>query len=170
MAMEFAGLTNEFLVRPSWDDVWISLAEKIGERSRCSRGSIGCVLVSQDNQVVSASYVGPPPNFEPANKRPRSDCRGWCPRSQPGHEPDLGYTDCVSSHAEMNAIARADFTKLRWGTAYVNGACCVMCAKALAASGVNRVVVKFDDAADAHRVPNRGIDYLIENSIQVDRL
>lgn len=152
--------------RPSWDDVWMRLAEDIGQRSRCSRGEIGCVLVSRDNQVVSATYVGPPPRFKPADTIMPTDCRAWCPRAQPGHEPEIGYTDCVSSHAEMNAIARADFSRLKGGTAYVNGACCIMCSKALAAAGISRVVMQVHEA-DAHRKPEQAIALLEQNGVQV---
>jgi deoxycytidylate deaminase len=177
--------------RPTWDAVWMRMADELGKRSRCFRGDIGCVLVSVDNQVVAATYVGPPPTFEPADDTKRyeearaslpslnlkqvfpasepmsmTDCRAWCPRAQPDHVPEEGYVDCVSSHAEMNAVSRADWSRLQGGTAYVNGAVCFQCAKLLAACGVSRVVMKVLES-DSHRRPQRSIDYLKECGISV---
>lgn len=172
------------LERPSWHEVWMRCAIEIGKRSRCSRAEVGCVLVSKDNRVVSQSYVGPPPAFTPADDLAAAagmaaewrfhvddapyptDCRSWCPRSQPGHEPQEGYVDCVSSHAEMNAIARADYSLLSDGTAYVNGAVCLTCAKLLAAAGVKRVCMIVREA-EGFRNPDRTIEYLKMNNITV---
>lgn len=154
-------------MRPTWDDVWMATARMFGQRSRCERGKIGCVLVSTDNQVVSASYVGPPPNYEPANTDPASTCSQWCARACKTDGFDPGYYDCVSSHAETNACARADFSRLKGGTAYVNGAVCYNCCKLLAASGVSRVVMEVY-TSDAHRQPMKSINYLRDNSVTVD--
>lgn len=151
--------------RPDWDDVWLEVARIAGKRSRCVRGAIGCVLVSPTNEVVAVSYVGPPPGFLDANIDD-SDCRSWCPRSS-AVTLDPGYRDCVSSHAEMNAIARADFTRIRGGTAYVNGATCWMCAKGLAASGVARVVME-TRIGEMHRNPAATETLLVSCGIQVE--
>lgn len=156
-------------LRPTWDFVWMAMARKFGERSRCERGKIGCVLVSVDNQVVSASYVGPPPHFAPANEDETSTCSSWCPRACKTADFDPGYSDCISAHAESNAVARADFSRLKGGTAYVNGAVCYNCCKLLAASGIARVVMEVY-TADAHRNPVKSITYLRDNGIVVDVL
>lgn len=143
------------------------VAEELGKRSRCSRGKIGCVIVAPDNRPVTMSYVGPPPRFEPANfPNNQNSCVNWCPRSQPEHEPQPGYVDCVSSHAEMNALARADYSMMAGGTAYVNGAVCWMCAKALCAAGISRVVMKVHES-DAHREPSRTVLFFEMNHVSV---
>lgn len=165
---------RESVSRPEWDEVWMSFAKSIGRRSKCTRGDIGCVLVSQDNQVISASYVGPPPSFRPAviadirSDGETTSCLMWCPRSQLGHVPEEGYVDCVSSHAEMNAVARADFSRLADATAYVNGAVCYHCAKLLSAACVKRVVMVVHDT-DAHRNPSRTLEYFKMNGVEVDQ-
>lgn len=154
--------------RASWDEVWMATAETVGQRSRCFRGTIGCVLVGADNNVVSTSYVGPPPRYAPAQVDESSDCRSWCPRGPKTDPADLdpGWADCISCHAEQNAVSRADFSLLKGGTAYVNASCCINCSKLLAAAQVSRVVMKIG-AGEGHRNPERSIAYLNDSGIEV---
>jgi deoxycytidylate deaminase len=96
-------------------------------------------------------------------------CANWCPRAR-AETKDLepGYTDCCASHAEMNGVARADFTQLQNGTAYVTGVVCYTCAKLLAATGIS-LVVMIEHPSDQHRSPDRtykllqdcGIKYVV---------
>lgn len=147
--------------RSSWDMVWMQMAVTVGARSRCSRGAIGCVLVGSDNQVVSVSYVGPPPNYAPAQVDTTTNCRSWCERSVETDPTklDAAYSTCPSVHAEQNAVSRADFSRLKGGTAYCNGAVCWQCAKLLAAAQVSRVVMVVKES-DNHRNPQKTLDYL----------
>jgi dCMP deaminase len=161
--------------RPSWDAVWMSMAENIGKRTRCVRaqratkfGGIGCVIVSADNRVVSTSYAGPPAGYEPANEDPESTCEQWCPRARKTDNLDPGYTDCVSSHAEQSAIARAEFAEAVGGVAYVNSAVCLQCAKLLATALLARVVMRFADQ-DTHRFPSgSSVEYLRASGVEVE--
>lgn len=151
--------------RPSWDETWMIVANNLGQRSRCSRGAIGCVIVSSDNRVLAASYVGPAKDFKPANYKPDTDCTSWCPRSQPGAEIDPSYGNCISCHAEQNAIARCQGDP-SGGTIYVNGSICVNCAKLVAAAGIARVVM-IVHSADAHRNPDQVMKFLQVCQIEV---
>lgn len=155
----------EELPRPSWDRVWMDMAIIIGRRSRCSRAKVGCVIVSTDQEVLSASYNGPPPNYRLAQEGP---CSGWCSRAM-GHD-DLGsnYDSCPSAHAEANGIARADHSRTSGSTAYVSHACCITCAKLLAATGVARVV-HMVRSSDAHRNPDATEAFLRDCGLVVDR-
>lgn len=152
-------------VRPSWDEVWMVLAETIGRRSRCVRAQIGCVIVSPDNQVISASYNSPPPNYEPANMVPESTCVSWCPRARQAN-PDRSYDQCCAAHSEQNAISRADWSRMQNGKAYVNGSVCITCAKLLAAAGVSEVHMKVHPT-DRHRRPEETVAFLEYNGITV---
>lgn len=151
------------MTRPSWDEVWMRMAQIMGERSKCSRAQVGCVIVSADQSVLSASYNGPPPNY-PAE----GSCSNWCPRAQ--GKGDLGstYDNCPSAHAETNGIARADHSRIIGATAYVNRASCIGCAKALAAAGVVRLVHIVGDN-DMHRNPEATEDFLRQCGVQVVR-
>lgn len=141
----------------------MSFADSIGRRSKCSRAQVGCVIVSSGQSVLSASYNGPPPEY-PAD----GSCALWCPRAR--GEGGLGstYDNCPSVHAEINAIARADHSKISGATVYINRASCIGCAKALAAAGV-KVVVHRVGEDDMHRNPDATEDFLRLCGIEVQR-
>lgn len=146
--------------RPTWDVIWMQTARAMAERSRCVRAQVGCVLVSRDNRVIASSYNGPPPGMMVIG-----DCVNWCPRSQAEeHALEPGYTDCCASHAEMNAVARADFTQLQGGTAYVTGSVCYTCAKLLAASNVGLVVMIVRES-EGYRSPKKSMQLLADCGI-----
>src|SRR5690349_19329192 len=48
----FEKFMNPIIVRPSWDNIWMDLAEALSKRSTCRRLSVGCVVVSEDNSAV----------------------------------------------------------------------------------------------------------------------
>lgn len=134
--------------RPTWDKTYMDFAEIVGRRSRCSRDQVGCVIVAQDNRVSAACYNGPPPRATETGTIPQvGSCANWCPRARAyasGEPVHAGYADCYSNHAESNAIARADWTEITGGTAYVTSTPCIACAKNLAAAQLGRVVFKVD--------------------------
>lgn len=140
-------------MRLSWDDVWLATSLVIGARSRCDRSHAGCVLVTADNQVVAVAYNGPP-----AGLQVEGPCSGWCPRAETGG--GLSYDDCVAVHAEQNAVAMADRTRLTGGTAYVTRVPCFTCAKILANSGIVRIVYRPDRPDDVNREPDRSLKQL----------
>lgn len=128
--------------RPSWDETWMSVADTIARRSQCSKAQVGCVVVDEDQQVLAASYNGPPPGSDYSGP-----CSDWCKRAITGEStPD--YSNCPSSHAEINAIARMPRTT-KETTIYINRMCCFSCAKAIASAGIGRVVYKITDI-DGH--------------------
>jgi deoxycytidylate deaminase len=69
------------------------------------------------------------------------------------------YDDCVSIHAEMNAIAYADRSSMEGGTMYVTSTVCWSCAKVIANSGIRNVVMVGDPE---HNYSHRNIDRTIE--------
>lgn len=48
------------------------------------------------------------------------------------------YSNCISNHAEVNALLYADRSKIEGGTMYITDAPCVGCLKVLANSGLAR--------------------------------
>ena len=141
----------------------MTFADTIGQRSRCDRAQVGCVLVSDAQSVLSASYNGPPPNY-PAE----GSCSSWCPRAQGVGGLGSTYDNCPSVHAEVNAIARADHSKISGATVYTNRATCYSCAKTLAAAGVVRVVHRVTED-DMHRNPDEVEAFLRTCGVDVVR-
>lgn len=152
-------------MRPSWDDVWARMAEDIAQRSRCVRSAVGCVVVTGENAVVAVGYNGPPAKCISDELGPESTCLDWCPRARTGGGPAF-YDDCVSSHAEMNALVRGARSDFEGGTIYVTRVPCFTCAKVIANSGIVRAVFPIAPE-DAEREPDRSIDMLARCGIEV---
>lgn len=140
----------------------MSVADVISRRSRCSRAQVGCVIVAKDESPITAAYNGPP-----AGMQLLGPCSEWCPRAR-STALDPGYTDCLSSHAEMNALARADFSRMKDGAIYVNGAMCFSCAKAIANSGLGLVVHRINPGQE-HRNVDKTEDLLFQSGLEVVR-
>jgi dCMP deaminase len=150
--------------RLTWGQVWIIMAEAVACRSLCVRARVGAVIVTKDNRVQSASYNGPAPAFV-HNGTP---CSSWCPRAGKTDDFDVHYDDCVATHSEANAIARADWSQLEGATLYVSGATCFQCAKLIAQTGIARLVHRVDSTM-GHRDPELVEDFLRRMGVVVER-
>lgn len=150
--------------RPSWDETWLKQACVMAKRSRCDRAQVGAVIVASDQTVISTSYNGAPRGLPV-----EGTCTSWCPRARGQGTPDPAYDDCHAAHAEANAIARADYSRMQGSTIYVSTSCCKGCAKLLANSGIVRVVMKHEDGKE-YRRPEATIAFLKECGIKVDEL
>ena len=147
--------------RPSWDQVWMDVADTIAKRSRCSRAQIGAVVVSANQRIASTGYNGPAATLEV-----EGDCIDWCPRAQGIVPLDNLYDTCPSIHAEANALLYVDRSRIEGGTIYITDVACLQCAKLVSNSGVAKVVMRVGSKA-AHRKPEATIDYLKNCNIDV---
>lgn len=106
---------------------WLAVAARVARGADCSRRQIGAVVVV-GGVPVGVGHIETPPG---------TSCRGGdCPRGQksfaeqPAYAP---YGDCISSHAEAVALARARVTMggeaaLASGIIYVTDRPCHGCA------------------------------------------
>ena len=121
--------------RPRWDDYFLRIANAVAIRADCTRRRVGCVIVDTDRRVVSTGYNGAPAG--------QPGClSGACPRGLRGYDEiakDSNYDNCISVHAEANALIYAR-TSLRGATAYITDAPCPSCRKLLAGAGIERIV------------------------------
>ena len=109
-------------VRPSWDSLWMDFAFRLSQRSTCSRASVGCVVVSEDNhRVLAVGYNG-------GAKGVFNECKS----SEPGQ--------CGHLHAEINAVIKLDYNEPAGKKVYVTMMPCFNCAVALVNAGVKEVV------------------------------
>lgn len=152
-------------MRPTWDETWLGVAYVIARRSRCTRAQVGAVIVNVDQRIVATGYNGPPAGFMTNG----SMCDKFCPRVEAA-SLDPSYNDCPSIHAEMNALMYADRSRYEDGTLYVTSSCCFPCGKAIANSGIARVVMAVNGEAEAHRKPQDTIKFLRECHLTVDAL
>lgn len=152
------------MIRPDWDTTWMSVADVIAKRSPCSRRQVGAVIVDPSMRIVATGYNGFPAELMIGDHAPV--CAGNCPRAQPGHDPGVGYDDCLTVHAEANALMFCDRRDREGGWLYVTSAVCFTCSKQVANSGLEGVVMRVTEA-DRHRSPQLGIDMLRSSGLEV---
>lgn len=122
------------------------------------------MIVTESNRPVAAGYNGPPSGWKLPDG---STCQDWCPRAAEGLQT-RSYDNCVTVHAEVNALMWSDRRDYAGGTLYVTSAICWDCGKAVANSGLSRVVCKVDMARDLHRDPMRTINFLRDCGLDVE--
>lgn len=147
--------------RPSWEHTWLTVAETIAKRSRCSRAQMGAVIVSHDQHIISTGYNGPAATWPDSGT-----CINWCERAQGVTSLGTEYTGCPAIHAEANALLYVDRSQSIGATIYIVSPPCDQCAKLISNSGITRVVCRVSEA-DAHREPAKVIDYLRKCGIDV---
>jgi dCMP deaminase len=143
------------MTRPNWDQTWMSVAVAMSKRSKCVNRQVGAVIVTKENRPMAVGYNGPPANLgtsdnimhfgnQQKSANTNNSCDGFCPR---GGSNDRGpsYSNCVSVHAEANALLFADRRDYEGGTIYVTQPPCWDCAKLIANSGVVKVLVRANE-------------------------
>lgn len=129
--------------RPTWDEVWMKMAETIALRSHHPEWKVGSLIVSTDNtQVLSLGYNG---NAAGMSNVPQS--------TQPGESGLL--------HAEINALLKLDYNNPKDKIMYLTLSPCENCAKAIVNSGIKKVIYKIKYRCD------RGINILLGAGIEV---
>ena len=122
-------------VRPSWDEYFLKIMDVVALRATCDRGRSGCVIV-RDNQILVTGYVGSP--------------RGLFHCDDVGHllknvlKDDGSVSQhCVRTvHAEQNAITQAARLgiSIKDSTLYCRMEPCSVCAMLIINCGIKRVV------------------------------
>ena len=124
--------------RPTDDELFMRVAHQVATRSLCDRDQVGAVIVDTQLRITGTGRNGPPAGFPHGEET----CASWCLRASHGTkyaEPD--YTDCPSIHAEANALLSSDRSRHEGGTIYITSDPCWSCAKMIANSGLQYVVV-----------------------------
>ena len=133
------------MTRPSWDQVWISFAKTISERSYDPRNKVGAVIVTEDNtQVLAIGYNG-----------------GWAGGPNEVESLEPGMSGMI--HAEINALIKMNYSHHKGKKLYVTLSPCRGCAKAIINGGIDSVIY-LDDYRDSS-----GIDLLLEGGVWVTK-
>ena len=110
------------IVRPDWDQVWMTTASTIAQRSYDPRFQVGAIVVTDDNtQVLAVGYNG---NHAGGPNEPES--------------PVPGQSGFI--HAEINALLKLDYNNPKRKVMYITLSPCRMCAKAIVNAGIDEVV------------------------------
>lgn len=110
--------------RPNWDEYFRAIAAVVATRASCPRASIGAVIVSGENRILSTGYNGAPSG--------ESHC------ITEGCQIEDGHCQRVL-HAEVNAIAHAARAgiSVEGAKIYVSGLPpCRECMKVIKAAGL----------------------------------
>jgi dCMP deaminase len=137
----------ETKTRPSFQSIYMSLAQTLAQRSTCHRLRVGTVITSTDyRKVLAVGYNGN-----------ATGLHNGCDRDEPGN--------CGCLHSEENAVINCDAPRMIEKFVFVTHLPCVQCAKRL----INLGNVKTVFYAENYRIKD-SIQLLNSVGIQVEQL
>jgi dCMP deaminase len=144
--------------KPSFDEIYMELAEKLALRSHCVKAQVGAVL-TKDTRIVSLGYNGPPAGTHNCDLE-------WpgvgCPRDSKG-------SCSLALHAEQNAIlfATSNNVSMQGATLYVTLSPCIACARVIFTTGIKKVFYKYSYASFKGLPNDEGVDFLRRFGVEV---
>lgn len=157
---------TELYVRPSWDEYFLEVMHALSKRATCNRGRTACVIV-KDNQIIVSGYVGSPPGL------PHCDEEGHMMKKLT-HEDGTTTEHCMRTiHAEQNAICQAAKrgVSVEGATVYCKLAPCRTCTMLLIASGIKRIVAEYryqagGEAEEMLRQADISLEFIHDETLQ----
>lgn len=144
--------------KPSFDDIYMDLAEKLAQRSHCVKAQVGAVL-TKETRIVSLGYNGPPAGTHNCDIE-------WpevgCPRDSKG-------SCSLALHAEQNAIlyAAKNNIVMSGSTLYVTLSPCIACARVIFTVGIKKVFYIHSYAKFKNLQKDEGVDFLKRFGVEV---
>ena len=144
--------------KPSFDSIYMELAEKLAQRSHCVRAHVGAVL-TKETRIISLGYNGPPSGTH--------NCDIEWPEH--GCEKDSKGSCSLALHAEQNAIlyAAKNGVSMNGATLYITLSPCIACARVIFTTGIKKVFFK-DSYAKYKGLPSdEGVEFLKRFGVEV---
>jgi dCMP deaminase len=144
--------------RPTFDEIYMELAERLAERSHCVKAQVGAVL-TKDTRIVSLGYNGPPAGTHNCDE----EFPGvGCPRDSKG-------SCSLALHAEQNAIlyATKNNVSMQDATLYVTLSPCIACARVIFTIGIKKVFYMNSYAAFKGLPTDEGVEFLRRFGVEV---
>jgi len=145
---------------PSFDDIYMNLAESLAQKSHCVKQKVGAVL-TKDTRIVSLGYNGPPAGTHNCDEEwPENGCardrKGSC---------------SLALHAEANAILYAAKNKVDMdgSTLYVTLSPCLPCARIIFSVGIKKVIFLKSYAVYKGIENDEGVAFLTKFGIKVSQ-
>ncbi len=144
--------------KPSFDDIYMDLADNLAKRSHCVKDIVGAVL-TKDTRIISVGYNGPPAGTHNCDQEFPEE---GCPRDSKG-------SCSLALHAEQNAIlyASKNNVSIDGCTLYVTLSPCIACARVIFTIGIKKVFY-MNSYADFKKLPSdEGVDFLRKFGVEV---
>ena len=138
--------------RKTWNEYFMEITDLVASRSTCDRAMVGCLIVNDDNRIVSSGYNGS------VSGMPHCDDVGHTMRD--GH--------CIATiHAEMNALiyCAKEGISVKNCAAYVTHFPCLNCTKLLIQAGIKHIYYKHD-----YRIDDYALELLKNNNVGFEKL
>lgn len=143
-------------MRPSWDEYFMEIVELIKTRSTCKRRQVGALIV-KDKRILATGYNGAPAGCKHC-------LEVGCMREELNIPSGQRHELCRAIHAEQNAIVQAAYsgTSVKDGTLYVTHQPCVLCAKMIINSGIQKIVFKgeYPDPLSMEMLEEAGLEVI----------
>ncbi len=120
-------------IRPSWDFLFLEIAQQMATMGTCHRRQVGCVLTDMHHNILSTGLNGPPSGWEHCRYSEEHKCPGALAPS------GTMLDECYATHAEQNAIDRC-VDKDAIHALYCTASPCIECVKRLLQTCCERVV------------------------------
>ncbi|MGB3947943.1 MAG: dCMP deaminase family protein [Bacteroidia bacterium] len=144
--------------KPSFDDIYMELAENLAKRSHCVKAKVGAVL-TKDTRIISLGYNGPPAGTHNCDIEWPTD---GCPRDSKG-------SCSLALHAEQNAIlyAAKNNVSIEGSTLYVTLSPCISCARVIYTIGIKKVYFLKSYAQYKGIPTDEGVEFLKKFGVDV---
>jgi dCMP deaminase len=144
--------------KPSFDDIYMELAENLAKRSHCVKAKVGAVL-TKDTRIISLGYNGPPAGTHNCDIEWPKD---GCPRDSKG-------SCSLALHAEQNAIlyAAKSNVSIEGSTLYVTLSPCISCARVIYTIGIKKVYFLKSYAQYKGIPTDEGVEFLKKFGVEV---
>ena len=145
--------------KPSFDEIFMDLAQSLALRSHCTRAQVGCVL-TKDTRIISIGYNGPPSGTHNCDEDFKE--AGGCPKDSKG-------SCSLALHAEQNAIlyASKNGAGIEGSTIYVTLSPCISCARIIFSMKIKKVIFLHSYAAYKGLPTDEGVEFLRKFGVEV---
>lgn len=146
--------------KPSFDDIYMELAQNLAQKSHCVKLKVGAVL-TKDTRIVSLGYNGPPAGTHNCDEEWPDE---GCPRDSKG-------SCSLALHAEQNAIlyAAKNKTTLEDATLYITLSPCIACARIIFSTGIKKVYYMNSYAEFKGLDKDEGVEFLKKFGVMVQK-
>jgi len=147
-------------MKDKFKHAFMDVAERFAQLSSATRANVGCIIVKDDNRIISIGYNGMPSGWD-------NCCEDVVRQDEVGFT--LTKTKPEVLHAETNAIAKVACStdSCKDATLFCTHSPCIDCAKLIYQSGITTVYFKHDYTASSSP---RGIDFLEKSGVTVQQI